>query len=66
MTVAEHVDVCAVVMEEGATATLTPVTVGWMPGVAMAILAVPDFVLSCVEVALIVSEPDAGSEAGAV
>ncbi len=46
VTLAEHVDVCAVVMEEGAGATVTPETVGWMPTVAMEILAVPDFVVS--------------------
>jgi len=37
-----------------------------MAAVATAILAVPYFVLSWVEVALMVSEPDAGTEAGAV
>jgi hypothetical protein len=37
-----------------------------MAAVAMEMLAVPYFVLFCVEVALIVSEPDAVIDAGAV
>lgn len=45
--------------------TLTDVMVGGA-GAAMAIFTVPCFVESSVEVALTVSEPDAGAAAGAV
>jgi hypothetical protein len=35
-------------------------------GAAMVIVAVPDFVESCVDVALMVSDPEAGAVAGDV
>jgi hypothetical protein len=52
-------------MEVGLQVRETPVIVGGA-GAAMAILAVPSFVESSVEVALTVSEPDAGAVEGAV
>jgi hypothetical protein len=66
VTVAAQVEVSAVVMELGVATTATLVTVGCTPEVAMAIAAVPDFVESCVEVALTVSEPESGALEGAV
>ena len=63
---AAQVAVCAVVMLAGVATTATPVTVGCTAEVATAMVAVPDFVESCVEVALIVSEPDSGAVEGAV
>jgi hypothetical protein len=53
-------------MLAGVATTATPVTVGCTAEVATAMVAVPDFVESCVEVALIVSEPDSGAVEGAV
>ena len=53
-------------MAEGVATTVTPVTVGCTTEVATATAAVPDFVESCVEVALMVSDPEAGAVEGAV
>jgi hypothetical protein len=66
VTVAEQVAVCAVVMGDGVANTATLVTKGCSPEVATVIAAVPDFVEFCVEVALIVSEPEARAVEGAV
>lgn len=65
-TVATQVAVCVVLMETGAATTVTLVTVVCVPEVATETAAVPDFVVSCVEVALIVSAPEAGAVEGAV
>jgi hypothetical protein len=62
VTVVEHWLVCPVWTLVGAQETPTEVIVG---GVT-ATVAVPDFEESCVEVALIVSDPEAGTVAGAV
>jgi hypothetical protein len=51
---------------EGVATTLTPVTVGCTAVVVTATAADPAFVESCVEVALMVSEPETGAEEGAV
>jgi hypothetical protein len=53
-------------MAEGVATTRTPVTVGCTPDVVTATVAIPDFVESCVEIALMVSEPEAGAVEGAV
>jgi hypothetical protein len=53
-------------MGDGVANTATLVTKGCSPEVATVIAAVPDFVEFCVEVALIVSEPEAGAVEGAV
>jgi hypothetical protein len=63
-TVAAHVDVCAVVIVLGEAITETDVTV---TGTAVTLtLAVPDFVESCVLFAVMVSEPEVGTVAGAM
>jgi hypothetical protein len=64
LTVAEQVEVCAVVMEAGDATTTMPVTVA--EGEVIARAAVPDFVESSVEVALTVSAPEVGALEGAV
>jgi hypothetical protein len=66
VTVAEHVEVCAVVIEDSDAETATFVTVGGTTAAEMVIDAVPDFVVSCVETAFTVSAPDPGAVAGAV
>lgn len=53
------------VMDDGLQTRDTPVIVG-AEGALMAMFAVPVFVESCVEVALTLSEPDAGTADGAV
>jgi hypothetical protein len=55
-------------MEDGvaATVTLVTVTVGGVVGLEMVTAAVPVFVESCVEVALTVSNPEAGTLEGEV
>jgi hypothetical protein len=59
-----------VVIEEGVAVTRMPVTVGPegvdVTDTAMGTIAVPDFVVSCVEIALTVSQPEAGAVFGAV
>jgi hypothetical protein len=54
------------VMEDGLQARETAVMVGGGAGAVMAILADPSFVESSVEVALTLSEPEAGTVDGAV
>ena len=66
MTVATQVAVWLVPMEEGVATTATAVTVGGTTVVETATTAVPNFVESCVAVALIVSDPEAGAVEGAV
>ena len=63
---ATQVAVCAVPIEEGVAATVTAVTVGGTTTVVPATAAVPDLVVFCVEVALTVSAPEAGTVKGAV
>jgi len=53
------------VMEDGLQLSERPVIVGFA-GAVMAIDAVPSFVVSCTDVALTLSEPDAGTVDGAV
>jgi hypothetical protein len=53
-------------MAEGVATTLTPVTVGPTAEVVIVTAAVPDFVESCVEVALMVADPETGAVEGAV
>jgi hypothetical protein len=48
------------------TVTFVTVTAGGTAGVEMVTAAVPDFVESCVEVALTDSNPEAGALEGAV
>lgn len=60
---AVQVAVCADVMEEGVATTEIPVTVD---GAVIVTVAVPDLLESCVEVALTVSNPEAGTVSGAV
>jgi hypothetical protein len=50
-------------MEEGVATTEIPVTVD---GAVIVTVAVPDLLESCVEVALTVSNPEAGTVSGAV
>jgi hypothetical protein len=64
-TVAEHWLVCEGWRLAGVQETLTDVMVG-VAGAVMEIFAVPDLVVSSVEVALTLSEPAAGTLAGAV
>ena len=66
VTVATQVAVCAVPIEEGVATTATSVTVGCTTVVETVTAAVPTFVASCIEVALIVSDPEAGTVEGAV
>ena len=66
VTVATQVAVCAVVMEEGVATTVTLVTVGAAIAVVTVMIAVPSLVSSCVEVAVMVSDPEAGGVEGAV
>lgn len=54
------------VMEVGPQLRETPVIVGGVTGAVMVIFVVPSFVESSVEVALTLSEPDAGTVDGAV
>lgn len=54
------------VMEDGLQARETPVIVGGVTRAVMVIFVVPSFVESSVEVALTLSEPDAGTVDGAV
>jgi hypothetical protein len=61
-TVAEHWLVCPIGTDTVLHETVTEVIVG--AGV-MVTVAVPDFVESSVDVALIVSDPDVGMEVGA-
>jgi len=65
-TVAAQVDVCVVLIEGGVAMTVILVTVGGVAVVERAMVAVPNFVESCVEVALMVSEPEEGAVEGAV
>jgi hypothetical protein len=55
---------CATVIDVGLHTSVTPVMVG--AAAVIETVAVPDLVVSCVEVALMVSEPEAGAVAGAV
>ena len=64
-TVATQVAVCAVVMEEGVATTVTLVTVGWAIAVVMATIVFPSLVWSWVEVAVMVSDPEAVAVEGA-
>jgi hypothetical protein len=63
MTVAEHWMLCPVCTLGALHETATDVMVG---AGATVTVAVPDFVESCVEIALTVSDPDVGTVAGAV
>jgi len=65
LTVAAHVDVCAVVIDAGVAATPIDVIVPVVEDEPMVTFVVPDFVVA-VDVAVIVTEPDAGALAGAV
>jgi hypothetical protein len=64
LTAATQVEVCAVVMEEGVATTVTLVTVGG--GAVMVTVAFPDLVASSVEVAVTMSDPEAGTAEVAV
>jgi hypothetical protein len=55
-----------VLIEGGVAMTVILVTVGGVAVVERAMVAVPNFVESCVEVALMVSEPEEGAVEGAV
>ena len=66
VTVATQVAVCAVAIDEGVATTETAVTVGCTTLTEMATTCVPNFVEFCVDVALIVSDPEAGVVEGAV
>lgn len=65
-TVAAQIAVCPSVMLEGVAATVTLVTVTPTEAVVTAIDAVPVFVGSWVEVAVMVADPEVGAAAGAV
>ena len=65
VTVGVQEVVCASVIDVGLQTRETAVIVGDVAAV-MVILAVPSFVVSWVEVALTISEPEAGTVAGAV
>lgn len=52
LTVATHVDVCEVLIDDGLATTEIPVTVATTDVEVIEILAAADFVLSCVEVAM--------------
>lgn len=65
-TVAAHVAVCAVVIDAGVATTPIDVIVPLVEEEETVILAVPNFVSVWVDVAVIVSDPDAGTLAGAV
>ena len=66
VTAAVQVAVCTVLMVAGVAATATLVTAGGIAEVEIATAAAPDFVESCVEVALTESNPEAGVLEGAV
>jgi hypothetical protein len=66
VTAAVQVAVCTVAMVAGVAATATLVMAGRIDEVEIATAAAPDFVESCVEVALTVSNPEAGALEGAV
>ncbi len=66
MTVAVQVAVCAIEMAAGVAATAILVTAAGMAWVEIATAAAPDFVESCVEVALTVVKPEVGVAEGAV
>ena len=66
MTVATQVAVCAVEMAVGDGTTVTAVTVGCTAVAETATTVVADFAAFCTEVALMVTEPDAGAAEGAV
>ena len=66
VTVAEHVEVCAVVIEDSDAETATFVTVGGTTAAEMVIDAVPDFVGPLSKRPSTVSAPDPGAVAGAV
>jgi hypothetical protein len=66
VTVATQVAVCAVEMAAGDGTTVTAVTVGCTAVVEMTTAAVPNFAEFCTEVALMVTEPEAGDVEGAV
>jgi hypothetical protein len=63
-TVGVHVVVSTFVIDAGLHTTATPVIVG-AGGVVIVIVAVPDLVGSALEVALMTSDPEAGTFAGA-
>ena len=65
-TVAAQIAVCPSVMLEGVAATVTLVTVTLAEGAVTATTAVPDFFESSMEVAVMVSDPEAGGVAGAL
>jgi hypothetical protein len=66
VTAAVQVAVCTVAMVAGVAATATLVMAGRIAEVEIATAAAPDFVESCVEVALTESNPEAGALEGAV
>lgn len=59
-----HVAVWAVVMEDGEAVTLMELT--WFPCPFTLTAVEPDFFESCIDVAVMVSAPDAGAADGAV
>ena len=65
VTVGAQEDVCVSVMDDGLQARETAVIVG-ATGAVIVIFADPCFVVSWVEVALTLSEPDVGTVDGAV
>ena len=66
VTVAAHVAVCDVVMEDGVATTVTAVTDGLVPGVETETVVIPNFAASCVDVALMVSDAEPETADGAV